>query len=282
MIEGILLLILFLVIVRVLIGDKEQPRENKKMEIGMASFIGTQEVQADYYQVIDTPAGIMSVLSDGIGKGARGKVSSRIATETFASLFKQYQVMSNPSYFFKRAFNTAHFEIVKILEGREGGASVIGAIIEGGKLYYALAGDIKIALFRKGELIPLSEGHTINILANKAFKQGKLTKQKTLAALKEKRLWNYVGRDGFKEIEFYDVPITLKYGDKIVLMTKGVYSSLPWKVLEEVLNDKEKSLQQQADGVMEKIMHLQSAETDNSTMLIVEVSGYVKKIGVEQ
>jgi len=52
-------------------------------------------------------------------------------------------------------------------------------MVSDGILSYALAGNCKVSVFRKGELIPLSEGQTLDVLAKSAFKQSALTIDKT-------------------------------------------------------------------------------------------------------
>ena len=76
---------------------------------------------------------------------------------------------------------------------------------------------MKIAVYRKGALIPLSTGHTIDMLAEGRFMEGAITREQALNMLENKRLYNYLGQDGFEEIEFFDTPIYLKYLKNILL-----------------------------------------------------------------
>lgn len=68
-------------------------------------------------------------------------------------------------------------------------------------LYYAVAGDIRVAVMRGGEMIPLSKGQTLDVLAAQAYEDGKISRQDTLWSMEEKKVWSYLGQDGFHEIE---------------------------------------------------------------------------------
>ena len=43
-------------------------------------------------------------------------------------------------------------------------AAVSAVMIQGGFLFYGIVGNVKIAVFRNGELIPLGTGHTVDCL----------------------------------------------------------------------------------------------------------------------
>ena len=77
-------------------------------------------------------------------------------------------------------------------------AAVSAVRIQGGFLFYGIVGNVKIAVFRNGELIPLGTGHTVDVLAQDKYVEGVLTREDAPSMLQEKRIYNYLGRDGFK------------------------------------------------------------------------------------
>lgn len=253
-------------------SKKNKSKAKQPIDIGVATYIGDLEVQADAYEIIESEAGRLLLLADGFGKGNLGKVASLTAIKTCQKLYLQYKNLNNPQYFFKRAFNLANFEVLKLLDDREGGSSLIAAFINHDQLVYALAGDVKICVFRNGDLIPLSEGHTLNKLAQNAYKTGKLTKQKTLWTLKEKRLWNYVGQDGFKEIELYDVPVRLKQNDSILLMTKGVYENITMCALEDILKNEVLDAKEQAAHILMAVKNSKNENKENATIIVTQIN----------
>lgn len=156
-----------------------------------------------------------------------------------------------------------------VLDDGRGGASVGAVVIKENYLYYALAGNIKIAVYRGGNLVPVSSGHTIDVLAGDKFVEGTITREEALQLLDHTRMYNYVGQDGFREIEFVDTPIRLRERDIVVLMSDGLYEGMDWKTIEELLSGRKKC-QQKAYEIIEEINAGSRRERDNASIVLVE------------
>ena len=263
------LILLLLILIRIKIHINRKIKE--KYEVGASMTIGDREIQEDNYDFIESDNGLLAVLADGMGKKFGGKISSQIAVNTFIELFEQFNAFDNPNYFFQKAFNLANKEILKNLDDDRCGACVASILIRDDMLFYSLVGNIKIAVFRNGDLIPVSTGHTINMLAQDKYKTGKITKQSAISLLEEKRLYNYVGQDGFKNIEFFDEPISLKYGDIVALISDGVYEFLNWKEIEREISNRA-NIQKTAFNIIEKINISQKENKDNASIMLIQVN----------
>lgn len=238
-------------------------------DTGMSMTIGDRELQEDCYAVEPGSEGVLAVLADGMGRQFGGKIAARIAVETFQKLFHSYNSFDNPNYYFNKAFFAANRNILNAVEESRGAASAAAAMVQGDKLYYATVGNVKIAIFRDGDLIPVTAGHTIDRLAQERYNQGRLTREDAISLLEEHRLYNYVGQDSFQEIEYFDEPVRLKKGDYIMLMSDGVYETLSWKQLEECLAGKG-SCQEKAYAMVELINQSELPEKDNGSVVILE------------
>lgn len=265
----IYLLILVLAVMR--FTEKEKGKVIRRFKVGKAMTIGTRQVQEDDYGICQSSEGFLAVLADGMGKNYGGKVSARIAVDTMKKMFANYQAAENPAYFFQKAFRQVNREILNELDDGRGGASLSAVLIKDNFLYYAVAGNVKIAVYRNGNLIPLSTGHTIDMLVEDRFKEGVITREDALTLLENKRLYNYLGQDGFQEIEFFDTPIKLKEKDMIALMSDGLYEGIQWKTIEELLAGKRKC-QQKAYEIIEMINAGSRKEKDNASLVLVEAS----------
>ncbi len=266
---AIYLFILILTAARFLSPAKAAGRVMRRFRVGRAMTIGTRQVQEDNYGICQGPDAFLAVLADGMGKSYGGKVSSRIAVETLKDMFTCYQSAENPAYFFQRSFRMANSAILYELDDGRGGASVGAVLIRDNQLYYAVAGNVKVAVYRKGGLVPLSTGHTIDMLAEGKFMEGTITRQQALELLENKRLYNYIGQDGFEEIEFFDTPVRLKEKDIVVLMSDGLYEGTDWKRIEELLAGRGK-LQQKAYEIIEAVNTGIQKEKDNASIVLVE------------
>lgn len=270
----ILLLFLFgtvLIAERMRLSLHFKKRKNRGFcETGASKTIGDREVQEDEYGITETKEGLMAVLADGMGKHYGGKIASRMAVNVFRDLFEDRNAFYNPQYSFRKAFQAANREILNQLEEEQGRASVGAVLIKNRKLYYAVVGNVKIAVYRNHELVSVSFGHTIGVLANQKYEEGKLTRQEALSLMNHHRLYNFVGRDGFQDVEFFDTPIALYGGEYVLLMSDGMYETARWKDMEDCLEG-EGSCQDKAFRLVELVNRSEEEEKDNASVVVINI-----------
>ncbi len=272
----ILLLILFgsgLLVLRLWLTVVTNRRERQRLNcfnIGASKTIGDREVQEDEYSMVENEEGMMAVLADGMGKHFAGKIASRIAVKAFLDIFEDRSAYYNPQYSFQKAFQGANREILNQLDDNQGGASVSAVMIKERKLYYAVVGNVQIAVYRNHDLVPVTEGHTIGALARQKYDEGKLSRQEAISLIDEHRLYNYVGQDGFHGVEFFETPITLYGGEYVVLMSDGLYEIARWKDIEACL-ETEKDCQGKAFSMIELVNQSQEEDKDNASVVIIQV-----------
>ncbi len=240
-------------------------------ETGVSKTIGNREVQGDEYGISETEEGLMAVLADGMGMHYGGKIASRTAVEVFKDIFEDRNAFYNPQYSFRKAFQGANQEILNQLEGNQGSASVGAVMIKDRKLYYAVVGNIKTAVYRNHELVPITSGHTISVLAKQKYEEGKLTREEAVSLLDHHRLYNFVGQDGFQEVEFFDTPIALHGGEYVLLMSDGLYETARWKDMEDCLEG-EGSCQEKAFQLIELVNQSEEEEKDNAAVVVMKLN----------
>lgn len=240
----------------------------QELEIANEIFIGNEEIQEDYLEVVNKSNGTMAVLADGLGKNEAGRISSIVAVKTISKLFKEEGNKEKITYFFKKAFNKASREIIKRVEKDKGGASVLSVIVYDNLLSYALVGDVMLAIFRNKELVKLSNGHSISEVAKKQYYNGKIQKDEALYALKEKKLLYYIGQESFRDIEISETPIELQKSDIIILMSRGVYEGLRWIEIERILGNKKANVNELCGQIMENVKDNNKNNCNGSIMLM--------------
>ncbi len=272
----ILIIVLFVLVICILIRvifEKKDEYPIDNASDGMAQTTGNKEIQADAMDIFITSAGKLAVMADGIGKENIGKVCANLAVEEFVHAFSFYKVLHNPEYFFERTIYSIHKHMQKVLDECQGGASLAAVLLTKGKLHYAVAGQVKIVLVRNGELIPLVEGQTIGVLACQAYKDGKLSRQETIWSKEDNSVWNYIGKDGFRQIEIAKMPIELKKGDLVIMMTKGVFEELSYAKLERVMINPMITVQEKANRIIQQIEWLSKQDKDNGSILVLLTDG---------
>lgn len=246
-------------------------QELGKTNLGICQTTGNRETQSDRAQAWTSQAGTMAVLADGIGSANTGMVCAQIAVDTILDQFEPYHELKEPSYFFRTAFYEANQRIQKTIGERRGGACVGAVFVDNGFLHYAIVGDIRIALMRGNELIPLSKGQTIDILAAQAYEKGMISKQEAIWSMDEKQVWNYLGQDGFREIEISTPPIRLKLDDIVLVMSKGIFEELSWREIEDILTENI-PMQELADRLVWEAEQKDSTEKENGSVILIDTT----------
>lgn len=250
--------------------------KNSLEKSAVCQTVGNQEIQSDVAGIDSSSAGILAVLADGIGKANTGRVCAQVAADTLLDAYQPYRVLHNPEYFFKTSFYEANRRIQKMIGERRGGTCLAAVFVNGETFHYSLAGDVRVALLRNQELIPISQGHTLDILALNAFKKGSLSRTEAVWSLEEKQVWNYLGMDGFREIEVCEKPIRLKTGDVILMATKGIYQVLSWADMEDILL-KDMTLKEKADCLVMEADSKKNLDKENGSVLLLKAEVLYEK-----
>ena len=93
--------------------------------------------------------------------------------------------------------------------------------------------------------------------------------QHALSMLQEKRIYNYLGRDGFKEIQFYDKPIRLQEEDVVAIFSNGMHESVTWKEMEDCLSQKKRCRRMAFDLV--ELVNQKKGDKDNASVVLIKV-----------
>lgn len=265
----LIVLLIILIIVRMYLIKKANKRD---LEIGVCSTIGNEEIQENHLGVAYAPHGVLGILADGLGKNQSGKISSIVAVETIKKLFLKEGSKEKIKYFFKKSFNTANREILKRIDNDNGGTSVISTIVVEDLLHYALVGDTMLAVFRDKELIRISDGHTLDVLAQKEFYKGKLLKEQAINALHNKKLLYYLGQEPLNNIEIFEKPIKLNKGDIVTLMSRGIYDVLAWTTLENIIGSNQR-VEEKAKEIIRQINLNKRTNKNNGSIILMKYVG---------
>ena len=263
-------LIFFCMIILHVLRTRELRRQgvkliNPKYSVGAATTLGTRINQQDYFGVKELSGALLVMLADGSGE--HGDIAAKISVDTFRDLFINKAAVDKPQYFFRRAAHATNKKILNVLEERQGYSSVAAVVINDSTLVYSLVGNCRVAVFRNGDLIPVSEGQTIDVLARHRYEEGRISKLQTLALLDRHRLYNVLGQDAFQDIELFSKPLTITPRDLVVIFSEGVSNVLRWKELEDIL-DQRSSPQILADEIIRRVNQSAFVDKPNATVLI--------------
>ena len=203
----------------------------RMLSCGMAQTIGKRSEQQDslYCSNWKDPnallvRGLIAVVSDGIGGLKDGNIASQNAVQAIRSAFLQ----GNPGFAapdrLLACAAAAQKSVLKVNESTNAGATLVSVLITGRELHFLSIGDSRIYLYRAGALLQLNREHVLR-RQNDEMEHFYGTGEK-LTAKRAGALTSYLGKDNLTLIDRSLQPVKLMPGDKIALMSDGVFNTL--------------------------------------------------------
>ena len=239
---------------------------------GKIHNIGKRNDQQDSFGVVNVPNGVCAVVADGMGGLSDGdKVSQKIVRTILQDALKIKTGAAEGRKLYQMAAH-ANQEVNKML-GTSGqyksGSTLVAVLAERDRFQWIAAGDSRIYLFRGNRLLKLNSEHIyekellLNAVNNQiSFSQAAADKQCG-------RLTNFIGMGELKYIDGSLHPVETQAGDKIILMSDGVFHTLSEQEICKVLSEAENAVQ--AAQVMEQwVLGRKNPKQDNFTVVILD------------
>ena len=216
--------------------------ENSVFEVAVLSVIGDREEQQDCagFQ-IKIDEGIIAVC-DGMGGHAGGQTASTLATEIFMNSYLHEYPCDDPHSLLVDTANDADRRISDLKkpsgEPLNAGSTVVAAYIKGNRLYWVSVGDSRMYILRQGEFVQTTADHNYMTLLMRQLDSGQIdsdTYEKNIP--KGEALVSFLGVNGIPYIEANDIPFELISGDKILLMTDGLYKLVSDEGIKSVISN---------------------------------------------
>ena len=240
------------------------------MTVGSLQNIGGRPYQEDSSGVASLSDGVLAVVADGMGGLANGdKVSQKIVMTMMG-----YSKSLRPGQMddvLPRMVQSVAAEVNKML-GPEGlyksGSTLMTVLVRQNRFHWAAVGDSHIYLYREGQLVQLNQEHNRGQELLYQALAGELTFDEVRADPKKSGLTSFVGMGELKYVEKSLSSIALKAGDRILLMTDGVFNALSDQEIAAVLArnpDVKTAAQMMERGVLAKA----APHQDNFTAIIL-------------
>lgn len=246
---------------------------------GAKSDIGSRKEQQDDYGIAlgtykNKPA-LLAVLADGMGGMKDGANFSWITVE---HLMKHFQEALDtgakpPDILLKLALD-ANKEANKIYdEDKPGGTTLIAGLFTKDHFYMLSVGDSRIYLFRRTRNNPtyvplqLNREHVLGPSLDERAWMGKISFEDAEENLYRDSLISGIGSERIRRIDLTREPITLLTGDKIVLMSDGIYRSASAEEVAKLLNDLPDKA---SDEIVRYVIGKKVPHQDNMSVVIVE------------
>jgi len=252
------------------------------LEVAGRSDVGRVRPSNEDHFGYDEQHGIF-VVCDGMGGHAAGEVASQIAVETVLSFFRDLKPGEEGHPYLDdaplgarllaEAVRNANDAILDYAEEHKNtsgmGTTLVAARFCNGTFSIANVGDSRIYLFREGQLLQLTEDHS---LVMEQVRRGMITLEQAKHSSAQNIITRALGTDESTLPDLGEFPA--QGGDVLVLMTDGVMRHVDDEEIRNILLQLP-SLQAACDTLIDAAN--EGGGEDNSTCVLVRVSNGVAK-----
>ena len=240
--------------------------------VGTIHQIGARDYQQDslgHTQVLGEK-GVLAVVADGMGGLSGGeKVSQRIVVNAM-NMGSQLKAGQTNGVLWKMV-NQINEDVNRLL-GPEGlyksGSTLVAVLACGGQFQWIAVGDSRIYLYRQGYANQLNQDHDQLQAWMADVLEGRRSLEEVLRHPDGRKLTSFIGMGQLKHIDGSLSPIALEAGDRLVLMTDGVYSVVNEERLAAVLK-RFPDVNQAASAMDRMIREAKNPHQDNYTAIIL-------------
>ncbi len=213
--------------------------------------------------------GVICAVADGVGGLANGKQASQAAVNAMVSAFDQAARTDAPGQILLRGLALAQ-ETVRGLQRSPGecGSTLVAVLIRDGRCSFISVGDSRIYLYRGGSLILLTRDQNRARWIDTQISLGKLPEE-ARSDKKRNALTAYIGMESFTRADRCSQSFSLGPGDRLALMSDGVFGTLTEKEMTEVMELPE---EQVANTMIKKTLAKRNPYQDNCTVAVVDCS----------
>lgn len=249
----------------------EKPVET--VQIGKLHEQGERSGQQDCFGVSDESMmqthGLLAVVADGMGGLSDGDKVSTAAVESILDNFFLYQGKCTPEQQLLMLAQYAVESVNKLL-GPDGfsksGSTLVMGLLRESAFSFLSVGDSRICLYRHGILMQLNREHIYkNKLALDAV-NGEIALPDVYSDTRGSGLISFLGMEVLQYIDFPAEPVRLIAGDKLLLMSDGVYNALDNDELGRCL---EAAPEEAAEQIRKAIQEKGYTNQDNYTAVII-------------
>ncbi|MGH7461832.1 MAG: PP2C family protein-serine/threonine phosphatase, partial [Longimicrobiales bacterium] len=210
-----------------------------QFELAGAQIDGARDYQEDAFLITHltdangNPSSLV-IVADGMGGHAAGNVASNMAVQAFNKHVSANYPAENPGKILRECVLRANKSIKETtaetpaLAGM--GCTMVAAILEAGKLWWASVGDSHLYLIRNKELIKKNADHSYGGFLDRMAAAG--TPVEPEPGLARNMLMSAVTGDDINEIDAPDTSFQLQTGDRVLLCSDGMDTLSTGKIIQ--------------------------------------------------
>ena len=214
-------------------GDDQIPDDGwPVIRVGTSSICGSRKNQQDSLYCSEwknrsslTMRGLLAAVADGIGGLSNGDLASMTVAQSIRASFLSEDGLRKPAEEILYAAANAQKKVLELnRSGKMCGSTLVSVLIKKWSMWLLSIGDSRIALYRAGVLLTLNREHIM--LRDNDEERAINGMTVPSDAHKNKALTSFVGKENLRQIDRTLEPMRLLPGDKIVLMSDGVFGTV--------------------------------------------------------
>ena len=232
--------------------------------------IGRRSSQQDSFGLAPLEDGVLAVVADGMGGLSDG---DQMSQGVVASVLRQAASLAPGQMdgVLTAIIEQANDDINRQL-GPEGlyrsGSTVVAALVRDGAFHWISVGDSRVYLYHDGGLLQMNREHTYAMELMQMVLNGEITQAQADSDPQRRGLTSFIGMGQLRYIDASLQRVQLSPGDRVLLLTDGVFNNLPEQTLAEILRI-HPDLQEAARALEEQVLALRDPAQDNFTALLL-------------
>jgi serine/threonine protein phosphatase PrpC len=236
-----------------------------KFSVFQVSRKGGREKNEDRMGYCYTRESGIFLLADGMGGHPEGEVAAQLALQTISALYQKEArpVVKDVTEFLSTALMAAHHQIIRYASERgmldTPRTTLVAAIVQGTQATWVHCGDSRLYIVRNGELLTRTRDHSYIEQQNAGIiRMDRVNRNILFTCL------------GSPSKPVFDVtgPVTLAQGDRILLCSDGLWSSLSDGDIVRELSSK--TVAESVPDLVEDALRKGGEHCDNVTVIAME------------
>jgi PPM family protein phosphatase len=238
-------------------------RDEQQDAFGFSSFQDT---------ALRSHGGVLAVLADGMGGMSNGRAASQTAVDHMLAAYARKEPRESIPQALMRSLGDANAAVYALAASREGegevGTTLVACVVHQGEAYWLSVGDSRLYLYQAANdtltACTLDHTRTNQLLARVA--RGELTRAEAEADPDGPALVSFLGLREIPDIDRSLRPRRLAPGDRLLLVSDGVYNTLAERDIALLLRN---DAQAAAEALIKAVVQRDAPNQDNATAVVL-------------
>jgi serine/threonine protein phosphatase PrpC len=217
-------------------------------EIGQANRLGNRNKNQDRFAAIETEAGVLLVLADGLGGSHKGEVAAETLVEVAREAFRSVdEPIADQTAFLRGIIYETHAVLLDMTpDGSIPGTTGVLCLVQDGAAQWVHVGDSRLYLFRHGKLLFRTRDHSY---VEALYQQGAISEADKAVHPRRNQITQCIGCNPQRPQVSAGKPTPLEPGDVILLCSDGLWDAVDAELMAEFTGREtlDGSLQELAD-----------------------------------